>query len=483
MKLSTKIISYLLLGLLVCSFIGYASTPTTTHYLTGGPYVLGSAYTFWREGTTYYAKNGFGWVSYSGINFSSVIEACIDNMPTYGGVIHLMAAYYEGWVVIDRDGVILEGDGTYNNVPSGIPDNPPTTLYGSVIKVTTAGKDAITIAGQKYGIQIRNLGIWFTESSTGCGITTNTTQTYTVTGAIIQNIKILNCDKDSYAIRLSNFLHCKVENVLAWGGPLLELYSNKENFQQGNSEFDNLFGYIKYDLAPIVFATGPYPIFIHNNDSILPSITWTNLLNMRRIQINNPTAQSDTDYYSMTCWNLQYATMTNFDFEGSNLQNHTVQLGSCNQVLFDTLYTWEQSPNHAYLSVAANNQHLTFLNSYIEGLIDANSTNKYVGCNIIGPINSDTRADLQGLENNTGVGTILSSGSTVTISARFIGPQDYILLTYIDTYELLAGNGLKVDTINRAPTNTFTVMLSTGATVSADVDFFWKVVHKDGWRN
>jgi hypothetical protein len=329
--------------------------------------------------------------------------------------------------------------------------------------------------GQRYGIQIKDLGIWFTEPSTGCGITTDITQIYTVSHLIIHNIKVLNCDKDSYAIRMANFLHCEVSMVASWGGPLLDIYANKPNFNQGNSLFSELYGYIKYDLSPVDFVDGPYPVFIHRNDSV--TTTDTNLLDIRRLQINNPTGCADIDYYTFACWNVKYSSLNDLDFEGSNCQNHTSLLGSCNHLTFNNYYGWEHDPGDAYLAVAANNEYLTFVGSYFENLVDSNYTDMYVNCRVVGTINSDTQANFIGLNGTSGTATFTSGQTSVTVTARFIGPNDYVLITIVDSDALAAGEALKVDTINRAPTNTFVVNCVDEGGISATTTFYWQIVH------
>jgi len=472
---TTTAIALIFLAILLSTCASYFvfGNSSTTFTISSGVYSGAPSFTVYREDSKYYAKNAYGVIEFSGTNFTLVFENCLDNLPTYGGKILLKTGYYEGWIVIDRDGVLLEGEGCYCDIPSGIPDNSPTELYGTVIKVTTAGKDAIKITGQRYGIQIRNLGIWFTQSSTGCGITTDMSQTYTLTHAVIENIKILNCDKDSYAIQLSNFLHVNVRAIMSWGGPLLNIYANKPSFNQGNSIFDNLYGYVKYDLSPVDFTNGPYPIFIHKNDSA--SGTWTNLLNMRRVQINNPTGCSDSDYYTFTCWDLRYSTLQNFDFEGSNLQNHTIRMGSCYHVTFIDLYAWEADPNDAYVSVAANNQYVTFINPIVAGdIIDCNETDCWINPTIDGDIVSGTTAQFIGLEGNSGYATLSSGFSSITIQARYIGSNSKILLTIIDSDTLESGEFLKVESIDTA-NNRFIVKCGDEGTASTFISFFWQV--------
>jgi hypothetical protein len=435
-----------------------------------------SSYTLWLDGTTYRAEsNVSGGTDYSNADFPTVFQQAVDALPTEGGTIHLKGNIFEGYVELDRDGIILEGEGSWSDIPAGIPDNSPTVLHGSVIKVTTADKDGIKIVGQRHGIQIRNLGVWFTQATTGHGITTDTTETYTLTHFVIENIKVLNCDKSHYAIQLVNFLHGNVRAIMAWGGPLIKLYANKANFHQGNSLFDNLYGYIKYDLNPVVEHEGPYPIFIRNNDALADVMT--GLLEMRRIQINNPTGCTDPDYYTGYIGDLRYSTLTDWDLEGSNLQSQTLRVGSCQHVTFPNLFMWEMAPGVAYLTVANNNKYLTFIGCYLEKLLDSTTSDEYVNCEIVGTIHSATVAKFDNLIGNSGVATILIGTPSITPTARFIGPNDYVALTIINAGALATGEELKVDTINRAPVNTFVVNCLDEGNASAAITFYWEIRH------
>jgi len=199
----------------------YAS-PLSTFYLSGGVYPQGS-FTIWREGSYYYAKNAYGFIQVTSNNFTYLWNTCLDAFPAYGGTILLKAGYYLGYIIIDRDGVIVKGEGCYGTQVDLQSEPPPTALYGTVIK-PPEGKNAIEITdwGEgkwKYGIQIKDLGIWFDGlSTTGHGITTGTPYNKTtVTNLVVENIKVLGHDKNHYALQLCNFLYSTFKNILAWG--------------------------------------------------------------------------------------------------------------------------------------------------------------------------------------------------------------------------------------------------------------------------
>lgn len=449
-------------------FTAFAPAATTTLFVEGGIYPSSPSYTLWRESSTYYSKDIYG-QSNSSSNFTSFFSWIMNSLPTYGGIIHLKTGYYIGSITINRDGVILEGEGSYNDVPTGIPDNSPTLLYGSVIRITRANYNAITITGQRYGVVIRDLGIWFNVSSTGNGIAATNTN-YSITHSTIENIKVLNCDKDSYAIRMDNFLHCNIKSVMAWGGPALELHADTDSFHSGNSIVDNVYNYIKYDLAPVTLSGGPYPIFIHKNDS--NSDNYVNLMSLRRIQVNNPTTQTDADYFSFVAFNLRYSTISNLNLEGVN--NNTVKLGSTFHVTFDTAYVWTLDPGDADINIAADNSYVTWINSELENILDSNWTDRYINCKITGNIDSDSLASFDGLEGNEGVTTFTGGQTSVTISATWIGTNSLISIIILDDAALTSGESLKIESIDTA-NNQFVVNCIDEGALSQTISIHWRV--------
>jgi hypothetical protein len=468
-------LGFLLIGLITGAAIVYAFTPSFTTYISGGSMASTTGFIIFPDQSYYLARNGLTGRVTIDTNFTNLFDFCQDNLPVQGGTIHLKTGYFEGHILIDRDGVTLEGETVYEDIPLEIPDNSPTVLYGSVIKVTQAGVDGIHISGQRYGIVIRDLGIWFNVSSTGNGITTDMGQTYTVTHATIQNVKILNHDKSHYAIQLSNFLHCKVEQVMAWGGSLMNLYGNMPNFQSGNSFFQSVYGYIKYDFGTINYNNGPYPIFIHRNDS--QNSNFINLMEFTRVQINNPNHQSDDDtYYTCTLWGLRYSTFRNLDLE--SVEANTIQMGSCLDVTFITAYTWAMAPANAYVNIASDNSHIHFIDSYLNHVLDSNYTDTYTACNIVGTIDGNSTANFEDLPGNSGYGEIIPDEGDVTITARFIGLNYMVLITPLIVADLDGNASLRISSMLSAPVNQFTVKTMNAYAMGATLDFYWKVFSK-----
>lgn len=455
-----------------------AQVPTSTFNIAPGIYPSGPSYTVWREGSYYFAKNQNGYLAYSDDNFTTLITDCLTNLPTLGGKIYLRTGEYVGMITISRSNVIIEGEGVYDNIPAGLdPGKAPSWLKGTVIKPLSA-QDGIHIEGaNRTNIQIRDLGIWFTTASTGCGITTDLDQQFHLKGAVIENIKILNHDKDSYALRLCNFLFLYVKHIQAYGGPLLEIYANLPYFSQGNSVFDDLYCEITYDLSIPDYVYGPYPIFIHVNDSIA-GYPWfspgANLLTMRRIQINNPTAQTDGDYFTCVFWGLKTSTIEGLNLEGVTSTAKAVRMGSCQNVIFINAYVWAMLTD-CEINIASNNQHITWINSFINGdILDSNQTNLWINTFLSGDIIHGSYAYFKDLSGNSGYATLANGQTNVNITARFIGPYDYITLAIIDDD---ANETIKVDQWAASPTNLFTVTTTDEGTDHNSINFFWKVEH------
>jgi len=169
--------------------------PSSSMYGEAGIYPGAPSYTVWREGSTYYAKDANGEIPSWGetSNFTVIFENVVDNLPVGGGRITLRTANYTGTMIIDRSNVIVEGEGAYGNVPLGSdPGKAPDWLSGTVIRPTSSGDDGIYISGEnRTGIQIRNLGIWFSEASTGSGITTDMDTKFHLKDATFENIMVL----------------------------------------------------------------------------------------------------------------------------------------------------------------------------------------------------------------------------------------------------------------------------------------------------
>gem|GEM_PF-3033580 len=439
----------------------------------------GSSYEIWRGGDRYYAKNELsGLIDYYGANFTHVFEQVLNELPDSGGVIQLDPGYYEGWIVINRSGITVQGQSVLADnplvLPNGtgeLPDDAPQKLLGTVLLVDTAGRDGIHFAGRLNGVHISNLGIQFTQNETGNGISDDMDEDYHLSYSSFENIMILNHDKDHYAIQMSNFLHLEIREIWAWGGPLLNLYGNMKGFQSGNSNFLNMYGYIGYDMGSINFTQGPYPIFVHKNDSL--SSVWVNFLQFYRIQINCKFAQSDPNYYEVTLWDCRSSTITGLDLEGSGngYERNKLMMGSCYSDEIIDAYMWSMA-NDAYVNVASNNVGNTFDTCNIaQGtILDSCSTDTWLSCSLEGTIDAHTKAQFLSLIGNYGSATLTSGSSEVNVTAKFIGGQ-YLA----QANSLLNTSDVQVISVYSAPTNIFTVATRDGQPATQGIAFTWSV--------
>jgi len=482
MKIEKQVKNYLkigliclAIGLLLGTLIAFAATPSSTFYISSGVYPGAPSYTVWREDSNYFAKDANGLIKFSGTNFTLLMENPIAALPSDGGKILIRKGAYAGHIVIDRSNVILEGEGGVGNVPVPNSDvgNPPTSLSGTVI-TPEEGYDAFRISGaNRTGIQIRNFGIWFKTEDTGDAIATDHDNQFHLKNAIFENIEVLDHDKNSYAINLDNFLFVTVRHIHSYGGCILRLYANFGSFHQGDSYFGYIFGHVKYDLAPIDADSGPFPIFVSRNGSEGACIT--NDLVIDLLEMTNSAGQSDSDYYSCILYFLINSVFNHLHIEGAGggYGNQTFRMGGCSNIQFNQFYSW--TINAVEINSANTNTYCTWISATVHGdVFDDNETNVWLNPWIVGDIHADSKADFQNLVGNSGNDAIASGVSSKTVTATFIGVNNYVLITVIDADA--PSKSLKVDNINRA-NNQFTVMWDDEGTVAADVDFYWTISH------
>jgi len=80
-KLNLTVLLVTILVLVPTIQIVYASG-LSTFYLSGGIYPHSVNYTIWKEGTTYYAKNAYGFLQFSGTNLTKVANDAINALPS-----------------------------------------------------------------------------------------------------------------------------------------------------------------------------------------------------------------------------------------------------------------------------------------------------------------------------------------------------------------------------------------------------------------
>jgi len=163
-KLNLTVLLVSIIVLVPTIQIVYAS-PLSTFYLSGGIYPQAD-YTIWKEGSTYYAKNAYGLIQYSGTNASQIINSAVAN----GDSILLKSGYYvlDSAILIPANsetaqstvktikGETLTGDAFFTKLQSAVPDGTVlASASGYTGSIFNVGYNAIA----NYGV--RNLEIAF----------------------------------------------------------------------------------------------------------------------------------------------------------------------------------------------------------------------------------------------------------------------------------------------------------------------------------
>jgi len=246
-KLNLTVLLVTILVLVPTIQIVYAS-PLSTLYLSGGVYPQGH-YTIWHEGSTYYAKNRFGYLEFSGTNASKVVNDCIDAFRSdegaYGyeaGIIHFVNGYYifDSPIIVNKPNVIIEGEGRATELrPSGV--TPPESIilvYTPTTAVTNTHATVIrnlifynpnwatknsTIAihyhnniTATYGISFPSVDTcWFTRIDP---ISTDTTGFADWEHTLLEGLRVTNCIFDHpphFGLKIYNAIDGWIENIYA----------------------------------------------------------------------------------------------------------------------------------------------------------------------------------------------------------------------------------------------------------------------------
>jgi len=184
------ILNLLLIPTLAYVYAGNNSTFT----ISTGIYPGAPNYTIWKKGTTYYAKNAFGVIDFSGTNARQVIQSAIDSL-TNGGTIYIKQGNYtiDSYLYITTSQIRITGE-TIGSDTTGV--------IGTILHYT-GSVDAIRIGDNTNGIKwvvIENLAIIGSDSQNTYGIwARNPSQN------IYRNLFIKNFNKtsDSAAILIN----------------------------------------------------------------------------------------------------------------------------------------------------------------------------------------------------------------------------------------------------------------------------------------
>jgi len=299
-------LTFLLIGIIVTSVVWVYASPTNTFYISGGVYPQAS-FTVWKEGSTYYAKNAYGQIVYSGTDADVLINNVISNAPE-GSEIYLKNAdyYIDASVIIDKS-LSFIGESVYEDgflAWKGVlnPDLP-IELGGTVLRVTANNTRGITIQGEVTSVIIKNIGIQFDVEDTLEGLVILPAGSgYGRKGLAygeLENIAVYGNDGESYAFDLKNFMLIKAERLRSWGGGFMFLQvAESGDINWGNSVFEQCFTFTTKTMG------ASKPIFYISTANISGIM---NLLLFERLQIN-----SWADNYAPYGMLLEYGSYITF---------------------------------------------------------------------------------------------------------------------------------------------------------------------------
>jgi len=113
-KVFALLISAILLTSLICYVAWSNPSLSYTTVIQEGSMVTEASYIIFKDGTTYYARNGkTGAISYSGTNCSAVVESAYNSDPS---LIHFSSGmfYFTHGIIIEDSNVNFEGEGSDN---------------------------------------------------------------------------------------------------------------------------------------------------------------------------------------------------------------------------------------------------------------------------------------------------------------------------------------------------------------------------------
>jgi len=158
------IVTTFLIALTLGIYIGHSQTPTSTFYISPGPYPGIPSYIIWREGNNYFAKTRYGELKFSGTDATTVL----NNALAIGEHVYLGRGTFtiSGKVSLILNGTILQGSGAATildiQANSGIEvGSTASTLYEDIVirdmKIRTSYDNAVPmvlfINARRCGIQ------------------------------------------------------------------------------------------------------------------------------------------------------------------------------------------------------------------------------------------------------------------------------------------------------------------------------------------
>jgi len=191
-KFQTYLLSVVFIGILVFSLTNFVLTQSTRDFtISPGIYPGAPCYTVWREGDSYYAKNAFGAIEYSGTNASYIIQKALDN----GRYIYIASGtYLLSRPLQYRDDITIEGAGY---------DYTADPTHGTILKTDTnfVGDALIKphdISVRHSGLVLKSMALWVTTARIGIDMAS-------AHESLIQDISIdMNDVSNSIGIYLRN---------------------------------------------------------------------------------------------------------------------------------------------------------------------------------------------------------------------------------------------------------------------------------------
>lgn len=347
-----KLIALLFAVLLISTITVVVAQVSQTHVISAG---VSSSYdhTVWTNGAsdgadTYYCKNAYGALEISSGDASDVFDYVIAR----GGAVKVLSGNYycDRQMTITRS-ITIEGSGVNVSGVTGMPDDLPTNLYGTVfIEKTT--DNLFVINTEVNSVTLRAFG---------CTFLTTGDAMFTIDGASggaliygrFEDLMCLGSEASAYSYVFCNIQHLTVSGLRSWNSGFMWIRGfDATPYDYGNSIFSECYSLVKRAL------TVPAVVFIE-----LEYGNKINLLQFDRLQLNN--MGTNVNVAMLRVDDCRYTTFTNLDIE--TLSDYPiVNNANCRGITYINPYVW----------VDGNGGILDFLGDYttvIGGILD--------GCN------------------------------------------------------------------------------------------------------
>lgn len=325
-----RLIGLLFTILLISTATVVIAQVSQTHIISAGVNASHD-HTVWTNGgadgaDTYYSKNPYGALEISNADASVVL----DYVLSLGGSIKVLSGdyYCDDPIYFGGNRVDFEGSGVNVTGVTGIPDDVPTDLKGTVFRFSGTG-NLFCIVGEAEGISMRSFGIVLNGANTDAGISCYAAGD-NGKGLIygrFEDISVLGATASDYAFYFSSCQHLVCSGLRAWNSGFIWCRGwDTTPYDYGNSYFSEC--YTQSDRA----LTVPAQVFLE----VEFGNSW-GLSVFDRLQINNLGGVAT----GVTALRLDYCRY--ITFEGLDIETQT------------------EYP----LTIDANSRGITFVNPYI----------------------------------------------------------------------------------------------------------------------